>query len=177
MARGIGLAARQRTGSRIGTVTGAIVLCLSMIACGSSNNDGSTPTVEIQPTATMQPDNAISEPLEIAGPIWATSVNPSDGSPADRVEWFPTNAEAIYAVFETSAIRAGTSFTISWTMNGTPVPGLNPTLQMTADAPAGWIEFHLTRTSPTPWPDGQLEVQLRVGEDVVSSGSIELRDQ
>ena len=155
----------------------AILLCLSTFACGSSNNNGATPSIDFQPAASVRSEDAIDEPLEVANPVWARSVNPTDGSPVDRVEWFPTDAEVIYAVFETGAIVAGTSFTVSWTMNETPVPGLNPSLQMTADAPAGWIEFHLTRTSTTPWPDGHLEIELLVGDDVVSSGSIELRDR
>jgi hypothetical protein len=83
----------------------------------------------------------------------------------------------IYAAFETSEISAGTSFSISWIMNGVPVPGLNPTLEMTADTPAGWIEIHLDRTTEHPWPEGTLTIQLMVGNEVVSTGSIELRDR
>jgi hypothetical protein len=148
-----------------------------MMACGAFGSDEPTPTPEPQPSPTVQPTTAVTTPLIVGDPVWATAIDPADGSPADSVEWFPTDAQVIYAVFQTSAISAGTGFAVSWTMNGTPVPGLNPTLQMTADTPAGWIEFHLTRTSAEPWPDGQLEVQISVEGQIVSSGSIELRNR
>jgi hypothetical protein len=148
-----------------------------MVACGLPGSDDPTPTPEPQPTPTVQATTEVATPLTVGDPVWATAIDPADGSPADSVEWFPTDAQVIYAVFQTSAISAGTGFTVSWSMNGTPVPGLNPTLQMTADTPAGWIEFHLTRTSAEPWPDGQLEVRIAVDGEIVSSGSISLRDQ
>ena len=161
---------------RGGWVSIVLLLSLSLAACASGGGDV-VPT-EVPPTLT--PTSTPSQPqipLEIEPPVWTTGIDPADGSPVDTVEWFPTDSSVIYAAFETSEIAAGISFTISWAMNGVPVPGLNPTLEMTANTPAGWIEIHLNRTSDLPWPEGTLTIELKVGTDIVSTGSIELRDR
>lgn len=156
----------------------AFVICLALSACGLPGSDDPTPTPEptLTPAPTVLPASEVTTPLAVASPVWTTGIDAADGSPIDQVEWFPTDASVIYAVFQTSEIAAGTGFTVNWIMNGTPVPGLNPTLQMNADAPAGWIEFHLTRTTAESWPVGQLEIRLLVDGKIVSSGSIDLRD-
>jgi hypothetical protein len=153
-----------------------LVCSLFLIACGDDADPEPTPTQEATAQPTSAPTSQVQEPLEVQPPVWSTGVDPADGSPVDSIEWVSTDAPVVYAVFETTAIPAGTSFSIAWTMNGTPVPGLNPTLEMRVDAPAGWIEFHLDRTSETPWPEGILEIELTVNGEIVSSGSIELRD-
>ena len=156
-----------------------VLCCLLLAACGGlGEDDDPSPMPTPSPTSlpVQEPTTAVTTPLEISAPIWATGVNPEDGSPVDQVEWFPTDAPVIYAVFQTSDIAVGTSFMVNWKMNGTPVPGLNPTLHMNADAPPGWIEFHLTRTSDAVWPDGELEVLLTVDGELVSQGSVSLRD-
>jgi hypothetical protein len=154
------------------------ICLLTLTACGTGSDSDPEPTPTSEPTAepTMEPTRGAATLPDVESPVWASGVSPDDGSPVESLETVPTDADVIYAVFRTSEISAGTSFSIAWTMNGTPVPGLNPTLEMRADAPAGWIEFHLDRTSPSNWPEGVLEIELRSGETVVSSGSVELRD-
>ena len=150
-------------------------MTLSVAACGE---DEDPPGVAIDPTVTptVQVTQSSETPLEIAPPVWTSGINSSDGSPVDSVEVFPTDSDVIYAAFQTSAIRAGTEFTIAWVMNDVPVPGLNPTLAITADTPPGWIEIHLDRTSETPWPEGVLTIQLKIGSEIISTGTVELRD-
>jgi hypothetical protein len=152
--------------------------CLALTACGLPGSNDPSPTPQSTSTLvpTVIPTSAITTPLAVDAPVWTTGINPVDGSPIDQAEWFPTSATVIYAAFQTSEIASGTGFTVSWIMNGTPVPGLNPTLKMNADTPAGWIEFHLTRTTTEPWPAGHLEIQLTVNGQIVSSGSVDLRD-
>jgi hypothetical protein len=156
----------------------AIACCLLLGSCGLPGSGSTDPTPEPSstPAQTPIPTTAITTPLSVAPPVWTTGIDPTDGSPIDQVEWFPTDATIIYAAFQTSEIASGTGFSVSWSMNGTAVPGLNPTLQMNTDTPAGWIEFHLTRTTPEPWPAGTLEIHISVGGTIVSSGSIDLRD-
>ena len=152
-----------------------LLLTLSLAACSTGDNDAD-PTETPVTTAPTQTPEQPEIPLKIEPPVWTTGIDPVDGSPVDSVEWFSTDASVIYAAFQTSEIAEGTSFTISWIMNDVPVPGLNPTLEMTAGTPAGWIEIHLDRTSELPWPEGTLTIQLKVGNETVSTGSIELRD-
>jgi hypothetical protein len=160
---------------RIGRASIALGACLLLAACGG---DGSTadPTPIATVAPTLETTHQAVVPLEIADPVWASGIDPADGSPLDTLEWVATDTDAIYAVFETGPIAAGTAFDVSWTMNDVVVPGLDPTLQIRADTPSGWIEFHLERTSELPWPSGMLAIELSVNGEVVASGSIELRD-
>jgi hypothetical protein len=171
----MGLNRTLRGGKWLKGVLG-LACSLSLVACGGDSEPQPTPTAESTTQPTAASTTQAQAPLEVRPPVWSTGVDPADGSPVDSIEWVATDAPVVYAVFETTAIPAGTSFSIAWTMNGTPVPGLNPTLAMRVDAPAGWIEFHLDRTSETPWPEGVLEIKLTVDGEVVSTGSIELRD-
>ena len=169
------LSVRKSGKHRIGAVCVTVLLTLALVACG---DDEDPPGIALDPTVTptIEPTQPAEVPLDIAPPVWTNGINPADGSPIDNVEVFPTDAMVIYAAFQTSEISTGTEFTIAWVMNDVPVPGLNPTLAITADTPPGWIEIHLDRTSETAWPEGELTIQLKIGENVVSTGTVELRD-
>lgn len=169
----------MQTVSRFCGTALAAALAMSIVACGSDDEPGQQlfqPTFEITTEVTIEPTERPEEQLAVAPPIWTTGINEDDGSPVDSVEWFATDADVVYAAFETTQIPEGTSFSVSWLMNDVQVPGLNPTLVITSTSPSGWIEIHLDRTSESSWPEGTLTIELRVNGELISSGSTELRD-
>jgi hypothetical protein len=145
-----------------------IVACALLAACGSGNDDPSSESGSAQPseTAVIEP-TALSGPPRIRAAVWTSAVDPQTNAPLGQATPVVSD-EIIYAVFPIEALPAGTQLVASWYFNATSLDALESAMRIDEDRASGWIEFHIERTGPDPWPDGVYEI-------VVTDGTNELQ--
>ncbi|MCC6675479.1 MAG: hypothetical protein IT339_09810 [Thermomicrobiales bacterium] len=144
-----------------------IVACGLLVACGSEKNDSPdsiptaipTQTVEIVPTA-------LTGPPRLSSPVWTNAIAPETNAPVDTTPVIGDTV--IYAVFPIESLPAGSQLLASWFFNDTSLDALDSAMRIDRDRVSGWVEFHIERTGPDPWPDGVYKI-------IVSDGTRELQ--
>lgn len=169
-----GWAARLRSG-RCGRsiLVGAFVLA-ALSGCGGST-DKATPTPSATvpvPTATITATPA--PQITLSEMVFAAEVDAGTGGPAAPATSLGRSTPTIYAFVQTSALPAGTTIRVDWSINDVAVPTLLQEATLNSERPAGWIEFHLTQTAGEPWPSGTLGVTITVNGATSVSGSVQL---
>jgi hypothetical protein len=143
-----------------------IVACGLLTGCGLGNESSGTPD-NLEPTETpVVVPTALSGAPRLGEVVWTSAVDPITTAPVGPAPQM--NDPAIFAVFPIEALPAGTQLLASWYFNNTSLDGLGSALRVDQDQVSGWVEFHLERTGPDPWPDGDYEV-------VVTDGTTEIR--
>jgi hypothetical protein len=144
-----------------------IVACGLLAACGSGS-DG-TPEITPSPEPTATPvivATALSGAPRIGDATWTSAIQPESNAPIALTP--QATDETIFAVFPIESLPAGSQLVASWFFNDTSLDALDSAVRIDQDRVSGWIEFHIERTGPEPWPDGDYEI-------VVSDGTTELQ--
>jgi hypothetical protein len=146
----------------------AVLACLALAACGSGGDSEPTATVVAQPTVTPTP------PLvEVGEVVWTSAVDPATGSPVDRLTALPNTAPRVIATVNVASLPAGTSLQARWTIDGDPLPALEPApVTVEAARANAWIAWTLTWDSDQPWPVGRLGIAIEVNGETQRTGEI-----
>ncbi len=115
--------------------------------------------------------------VELGEVVWTTAVDPAAGAPATPVAVVAPDAPAIYAVLPVIRMEPGTTVTASWTYNDTPLDTLTSTISVSEAREGGWLEFHLDRTGPDPWPDGTYGITVSADGQEVQSGQVRIENE
>jgi hypothetical protein len=142
---------------------------LLVAACGGDDDPSPTPTPTIQATATTP-----AGPTGVQPVVWATGVTPGTNAPAEPVDQFTVDSEAIYAVVRVTNVRQGAVLSAAWTYNGAPVDQASSAITASAPLADGYVEFHLARSAGTDWPDGTYAVAIALDGREVQTAQIEV---
>ncbi len=112
---------------------------------------------------------------ELGDVVWTTVVDPA-GLPATPVAVFTPDAPMIYAALPVIRIAAGTTISAVWTYNDTSLDALASSVNASETRAGGWIEFHLNRTGPEPWPDGTYGITVSANGQVIQTGEIRIEN-
>lgn len=144
-----------------------IVACGLLVACGSGKSSSPDATVAAVPTETVEVmPTALSGQPRLGSPVWTNAVAPQSNAPAEATP--EIGDMVIYAVFPIESLPAGSQLLARWYFNDTSLDALDSAMRIDRDCVSGWVEFHIERTGPDPWPDGVYQI-------VVSDGTHELQ--
>ncbi len=145
---------------------------LLLAGCGGGEDDATpTPTAEAtvapESTATMVPETGLGDVT------WSTGLTGA-GAPDGDLDTFSRENEVIHASVEATNLQAGETLTASWSINGTPVEGLDTGVTIDANTTSGWVSFLLTWNGAALWPTGTLEVMITTSTGISATGSIQI---
>lgn len=155
----------------------AVLIVASLTACGGSKANPA-PRATIAATAAAiipvapTPTPGIAALVSI---VWATSLDPTTGAPADPVKSFPPDAPVIYAVVSVRDVSQGLTLTAAWSYNGTALAGKNGAAVAQTAIAAGWVEFHLAQAAGQQWPVGTYKITVTQAGGASISSSIEVK--
>lgn len=144
------------------------VLALILMGCGGANDPELDPTAE-PPTATSQPTPGLQ-----MGQVLFTQTIAADGAAVDPSPEIPRSATSIYAVVEVANVQPGSSFSATWTMDGTAIPELDGQTTLETGASSGQIAFHLIWEGAALWPVGTLGVTITASSGEMVSGDVQI---
>jgi len=153
---------------RMGMLASAlIVACGVLAACsvGGGDSPEATALPELAETAVVVP-TALTGTPRIGEAVWTSAIDSTTNAPIAIAP--QVTDTTIYAVFPIESLPAGSQLVASWFFNDTTLDALNSAMRIDRDRVSGWIEFHIERTGPEPWPDGEYSV-------VVTDGTTELQ--
>lgn len=141
-------------------------MLLAVTGCGGDDPDPADATASAQ--AALPTPTPI--PLEIGEITWATDVAPDTGAPVDELVSLPDDAPQVVAALRVPSLPAGTTVQAHWTIDGDPMPGLEPE-RIVAEEPLedAWLNWRLSWNAEQPWPIGTLGIRVEIdGEEVAS---------
>lgn len=154
------------------------MVSLLVTACGSGAEPQATATVHpiATPTVTAPPpaESTPATPVVREGVIWSTTIDPVTGNPGSEVTEIPQSAKTVYAFVQTGGLPAGTTLSATWTIDGTPIPGITQSMTVDTAYGVGWIEFHLDWAVGGTWPRGALGVSIAIDGKPMTSGSVQI---
>jgi hypothetical protein len=143
----------------------ALVACVVLAGCGSGGEDA-------EPEATAAPTQPpVTATLAGVGEIvWTAAVDQTTNAPTEQLTALRNDAPQVIAALPVETLPAGTVLRAHWTIDGDPLPELDPAPVMVDEGRAGaWVTWTLRWEGSQPWPVGQL------GIIVVIDGGDELR--
>lgn len=144
-----------------------VLLSLVLVACGGGGADPEPTQVPKTPAATPTPIPS----LALGEVVFSQSLDAS-GQPSDPAVDIPRSATTIIASVPVKDVPADTSFSVSWTMDGTVVPGLESSTTLPDGGASGWVSFTLTWEGAALWPVGQLGVTVTASSGETVTGSV-----
>ncbi len=150
--------------------TGMVLMCLVLVACGSSEDGGTSGDVS-EPAASP---TAAAPEMTVGNIVWSGSADEDTGEPADVVDVFTPQSPEIIASIEVTDVPAGTEFTATWTLNDQPIS--TEAMQVTAESEVdhGWVSFRFVLKDGEQYPTGQLGVVITTSTGTMREGSIEI---
>ncbi len=144
---------------------------------GGDGQIGGTPLPADRPPAGAINGTPTVARVELGEVVWTTGVDPTAGAPATPVAAFEADAPALYAVLPIIRIEPGVTITATWTYNDTPLDPLASTITASEARENGWLEFHLNRTGPVPWPDGTYEIAVSADGQEIQTGEVRVENE
>jgi hypothetical protein len=145
---------RRRLGRRRAISLGLLsVLAPIASACGG-DDDEPTPTVGPTATNAAVAPTVTTAPPSIEAIVWTTAVDSVSNAPLDPIEQFASEDGTIYGVVRAVNLPVGAVLAATWSYNDVPLDGAESTIVPARVYPAGYVEFHLTRSDGQPWPPG-----------------------
>ncbi len=137
----------------------ALVGCIVLAGCGAGGGE----SAEQADTPVSAPG---SPPVALAGVgdiVWATSVNPATQAPLDPLTALPNDALQVIAALPVETLPAGTVVRAHWTIDGEPLPALDPDPLTVEEGLAGaWLTWTLRWEGEQPWPIGRLGIVVEI---------------
>ncbi len=136
-----------------------LAACLVLAGCGA-NDDTPEPTA-VPPTATpATPEATIGG---VGGIVWTADVDPDTQAPADALDALPNDAPQVVAALPVETLPAGTVLQARWTIDGEPLPALDPEPVTVEDGLSGaWVTWTLRWAGNQPWPIGHLGIAVEI---------------
>lgn len=145
----------------------------------------STPPAPRSPTASPPPQETETARQSLAGPpvpptpggstaafrspgaevgpiVWAAEVDPLTKVPRTAVESFPADTGTLFAAVPVERMEPGTEVRAEWSYNGSLLDIAPVVVRSDGAARGAWLEFHLTRSGDTPWPEGIYAVRVLI---------------
>ena len=154
-------------------LVGAVTLAV-LAGCGGSGKDSTPTSTAMAPVPSATVPATPSAPITLGEVQFAAEIDPATGGPAAPATSFGRATPVIRAFVQVSSLPAGATIRADWSINGVAVPTLMQEITLNAGRPAGWLEFHLTRTSGQPWPSGTLGVTITIDGAAPASGTVTL---
>lgn len=168
----------QIMGSRtMRTLMVGVLALVTLTACGGSGKDETptpAPTATTAAPATVVPTTPSTPQISLGSVIFATDADAATGGPAAPTESFIRSTQTVRAFVQAGALPAGTVVRVDWAINGVAVPTLMQEFTLSAERPAGWLEFSLDRTTAQPWPSGTLTATVTVDGATTVTGDAAL---
>jgi hypothetical protein len=148
-----------------------ICACLALAGCGS---DAGTP----EPTATQVATVAATPtppatPAAIGEIVWTAAVDPATNAPAGSLAALPDDSAQVVAALPVGSLPAGTVLTAHWTIDGDPLPSLDPPpVTVQQDRADAWVAWTLTWSGDETWPIGTLGIAIEVDGSEQRTGEI-----
>jgi hypothetical protein len=102
-------------------------------------------------------------PAGIGEIVWTAAVDPATNAPTEPLNALRNDAPQVVAALPIERLPEGTVLQAHWTIDGTPLPALDPepvTVETSrADA---WVAWTLRWEGDQPWPTGQLGIEVEV---------------
>jgi hypothetical protein len=151
----------------------ALVAAFVLAGCGSDAGTEAEPTATAPPVATVTPTPAPA--VTLGEVVWTTDVDPASGAPVGELTALPNDAERVVAVVPAPSLPAGTVVQARWTIDGEPLPELDPAPVTVDESRAdAWLSWSLTWTAEQPWPIGRLGISIEVNGEVQREGEIRI---
>jgi hypothetical protein len=145
----------------------AVIACLALAGCGSGGDAPPTPTVA-PPTPT--PVAALSG---VGAVIWTAAVDPATNAPPEPLTALPNTAPQVTAAMPIETLPAGTALQARWTIDGDPLPALDPTPVTVEEGRSGaWVTWTLRWEGDQPWPIGRLGIVIEIDGAQVQESDI-----
>ena len=150
----------------------ALIVACALLAGCSSGNGGTPATSETpQPTEIREvAATALTGAPRLGEAVWTSGVASETNAPLATAPQLTD--ETIYAVFPIESLPAGSQLLASWYFNDTSLDALDSAMRIDQDRDTGWIEFHIERTGPEPWPDGDYAIVVTDGTNEVQRAVI-----
>ena len=132
-------------------------------------------TVESAPAAAT-PTVAVL-PAGLGEVIWASSIDPTSGSPLASNLQFAPDAPSLTAAVLATNLAAGSVVEASWSYNDTPLDAFATRIVLDGGPARRWLRFQLDRESDEPWPQGNYAVEILLDGAPISRGEVEVRDE
>lgn len=150
-----------------------IVACGLLAGCSSGNDDTPEPTSVPSSTETaVVAPTALTGSPRIGEAVWTSAIEPGTKEPLNLTP--NVSDETIYAVFPVESLPSGSQLVADWYFNDTTLDELGSALRIDQDRVSGWVEFHIERTGPDPWPDGEYAVLISDGTNELQRAVITL---
>jgi hypothetical protein len=132
-----------------------LVACVVLAGCGAGNGAAPAPT---EPPATP--------PASLTGVgaiVWAAAVDPATQAPVEPLVALPNDAPQVIVALPVDTLPAGTVLQARWTIDGEPLPALDPAPMMVEEGLAGaWVTWTLRWEDEQPWPIGRLGITVEI---------------
>ena len=99
---------------------------------------------------------------EVGPIVWAAEIDPLTKAPRTAVESFPADTGTLFAAVPVERMEPGTEVRAQWSYNGNPLDIAPVVVRSDGAARGAWLEFHLSRSGETPWPDGIYAVRVLI---------------
>jgi hypothetical protein len=133
----------------------AVVLigCVLLAGCGGGD----------APEATEAPATANVSLTGIGQIVWTTSVDAPTQAPGEPIAALPNDAPLVIAALPVETLPAGTVLQARWTIDGDPLPAIDPTPVTVEEGLAGaWVTWTLRWEGDQPWPIGRLGIVVEI---------------
>jgi hypothetical protein len=133
-----------------------LVACAILTGCGSGGGGDAPAPTAAPPTASV----SIAGVGEI---VWTSAVDPSTNAPAEPLVALPNDAPLVIAALPVETLPAGTVLQARWTIDGDPLPELDPGPVTVEEGLAGaWVTWTLRWEADQPWPIGRLGIVVDI---------------
>jgi hypothetical protein len=145
-----------------------LVACAMLAGCGDGG-DAPEPTV---PPATPTP---FATPEGIGEIVWTAAVDPATHAPSEPLTLLPNDAPQVVAALPVAVLPAGTVLQAHWTMDGEPLPALDPGPVTVGEGRSGaWVTWTLRWEGDQPWPIGDLGIVVEVNGEPRQRADIQI---
>lgn len=142
----------MRSGGR--WVVVALVACIALAGCGADSADAPPTEAPATQSVTLAGIGEI---------VWTEAVDPSTQAPVDPLVALPNDAPQVIAALPVETLPAGTVLRARWTIDGEPLPALDPDPVTVEEGLAGaWVTWTMRWESDQPWPIGRLGIVVEI---------------
>lgn len=145
-----------------------LVACLTLAGCGSGGGDA--PEATVPPPATPSPP---ATPAGVGEIVWTAAVDPATHAPTDSLAALPNDAPQVIAALPVETLPAGTVLQARWSIDGAPLPALDPDPVTVGEGRVGaWVTWTLRWEGDQPWPIGVLGIIVEINGEARQQADI-----
>ena len=137
-----------------------LIACLVLTGCGT---DGGNPEPTAAPATSIPTATPAAALAGVGEIVWTASVVPETQAPVDEMAALPNDAPQVIAALPVEKLPAGTVLQAHWSIDGRPLPALDPEPVTVEEGLAGaWVTWTLQWAGNQPWPIGRLGIAVEI---------------